>query len=332
MFVLIMSILLLVLAAIASSLRPVYKSTPTKELLRQSRKGNVTAKTILAVSKYGVGADMFLALIAIIFSSLAFAVLASSLNIFLVTFIIIISIFIIFYILPVNSKKTPVKIAKKISPYIAKILKRIPKLTEKPSHIPAHTGLYEKEDLLELLQNQKATSHNRIGKPELDMAYHALTFGDKSVEEFMTPKREAHVVSGDDPIGPVLLTELHDSGFSRFPVQNEKNGDIVGTLFIKDLIDKRASGIVSNVMSSSVYYVSETAKLQQVLDAFLKTKHHIFIVVNEFEEMTGVITIEDVLEQIIGHEIVDEFDKYDDLREVAAKSAKKDSREHKRPK
>ena len=63
------------------------------------------------------------------------------------------------------------------------------------------------------------------------------------------------------------------------------------------------------------------------MDAFLKTHHHLLVVVNHFEEIVGVLSIEDVLEQIVGQPIVDEFDNYEDLRAVAAKEAKQDHAE-----
>ena len=70
-------------------------------------------------------------------------------------------------------------------------------------------------------------------------------------------------------------------------------------------------------MDDKVYFVNEQQKLDHALTAFIRTKNHLFIVVNEFQETVGIITIEDILEQIIGQEIVDEFDRYDDMREVA---------------
>src|SRR3990167_8528946 len=133
----------------------------------------------------------------------------------------------------------------------------------------------------------------------------------------MTPRRAARIVSVKDSIGPVLMGELHDSGFSRFPVYQDKEDHIVGTLYIHDLVAVKTGGEVRNFMDKKVYYVHDQQTLNHVLQAFLKTKHHLFIVVNNFEDFVGVITIEDVLEQILGQPIIDEFDKYDDLREVA---------------
>nr|MBP7806933.1 CBS domain-containing protein [Candidatus Saccharibacteria bacterium] len=70
-----------------------------------------------------------------------------------------------------------------------------------------------------------------------------------------------------------------------------------------------------------VLYLHESQNLYEALTAMLKTKHHLFIVVNSFEVLVGIITLEDVIEQIIGKPIIDEFDEYDDLRAVAARQA-----------
>jgi CBS domain containing-hemolysin-like protein len=68
--------------------------------------------------------------------------------------------------------------------------------------------------------------------------------------------------------------------------------------------------------------------LADALQAILKTRQHLFVVVNRFEEYVGVISIEDILEQIVGSPILDEFDQYDDLRAVAARQAEKDHKLH----
>ena len=75
-------------------------------------------------------------------------------------------------------------------------------------------------------------------------------------------------------------------------------------------------------MRHDVYYINEQQTLDHALQAFIKTKHHLFIVVNEFEDVVGVLSAEDVIEQIIGKPMLDEFDQYDDLREVAKRTAR----------
>ncbi|MCA9346895.1 CBS domain-containing protein, partial [Candidatus Saccharibacteria bacterium] len=156
-----------------------------------------------------------------------------------------------------------------------------------------------------------------------------LGFGDKKIRDVMTPRRMVQTVTKDDEIGPVLMDELHKSGHSRFPVISEpKHYNFVGTLYLRDLIGELHSKKVKDLMSPQVFYVHEEESLDHALRAFLKTKHHLFIVVNNFEEFVGVLSIEDVIEAIIGKEIVDEFDQHDNLRAVAQSIAEKERKIH----
>jgi len=75
-------------------------------------------------------------------------------------------------------------------------------------------------------------------------------------------------------------------------------------------------------MDSHVYYVNQDQTLDHALAAFIKTRHHLFIVVNGYRETAGILTLEDVMEALLGKEIVDEYDVHDDLRIVAARSAR----------
>jgi CBS domain containing-hemolysin-like protein len=140
------------------------------------------------------------------------------------------------------------------------------------------------------------------------------------------------MVAASETVGPILMDELSKSGHSRFPVYDEKRDNIVGILYLHDLVGAKQAGRVDDIMSKRLRYVHEDFTLYQTLQAFLHTKQHLFLVVNSFEELVGIITIEDVLEQMIGRPIVDEFDKYDDLRAVAAAAAHKDHHGHDEPK
>jgi CBS domain containing-hemolysin-like protein len=71
-------------------------------------------------------------------------------------------------------------------------------------------------------------------------------------------------------------------------------------------------------MDPKVYYIHEDQTLEHALAAFLKTHHHLFVVVNEYRETVGILCLEDVIEALLGRKIVDEFDAHDDLRAVAA--------------
>jgi CBS domain containing-hemolysin-like protein len=189
----------------------------------------------------------------------------------------------------------------------------------RPAH--AHSRLYEKEDLLNLLKRQAKQSDSRINEADLATVYGALSFGDRAVGEVMTPRSKLKLVAVNEPIGPHLMDEMHASGLSSFPVVKEvtkaASPEIVGTLYLSDLVEHGDSGKVSDVVKSKVYYVNEAQDLRQALGAFIKTKAHMLIVVNNFEEVAGALTVEQVLSQILGKGLASEFDRYDDLSAVA---------------
>jgi CBS domain containing-hemolysin-like protein len=209
------------------------------------------------------------------------------------------------------------------------ILSRIADKTAKYRVLRLHSRVYEKEDLVELLNRQSQQADNRISDETLQLAKNALTFGDKIVRDIMTPRKVVQFVDADEAVGPVLMDELHKSGHSRFPVFENTKDKVIGTLFLRDVMNLKADSgnTVRNVMHKKIYYMHDEEPLSSALQAFLKTHHHLFMVVNNFEDSIGVITLEDVLEQIIGQPIVDEFDQYDDLRAVARRLAEKEHRE-----
>ena len=81
-------------------------------------------------------------------------------------------------------------------------------------------------------------------------------------------------------------------------------------------------------MKPDVYFINEEQDLRQALGVFLSSQSHLLIVVNSFEEFVGILSIEDVMEQILGQPIVDEFEQYDELRAVAGLDAKAPRTEH----
>ncbi len=117
------------------------------------------------------------------------------------------------------------------------------------------------------------------------------------------------------------MDDLHKSGHSRFPVFGDTQDSIVGILYLRNLVKAKAGGTVQKTMTKQVCYVHEDQPLTEALQAILKTHQQLFIVVNSFEEYVGIVTIEDIMEAIVGQQIVDEFDEYEDLRAVAAKLA-----------
>jgi CBS domain containing-hemolysin-like protein len=121
----------------------------------------------------------------------------------------------------------------------------------------------------------------------------------------------------DDIIDEKYLLDLKDSGYSRLPVATDDTNQFMGMLYLKDLIGIKLPQKVSDLMEKTIYFVHPSDPLDSVLNKFIKTKTHLFIVLDEFGGFEGVITVEDVIEEIIGTEIMDEDDDIPDLRQAA---------------
>lgn len=323
-------ILLVGLVLIAITLQKIYTQIPRTELKRRARQGDEFAGALYQAAAYGLSLQLLLWGIIGLASAGFFVVLARSVPAWLAVAVSLVIVWLGFAWLP-NTRVTQASnaLARYLTPpvtwlvsHLYPILSRLADWVRRHRSISVHSGMYQKEDLLSLLNKQKTQHDNRITDNELRIAANALTFGDKTVRDIMTPRRVVKTVSATDTVGPLLMNELHNSGHSRFPVYQDKPDNVVGILYVRDLVAAKAGGRVRDLMSSKLYYVHEEQSLNGVLQAFLRTKHHLFIVVNSFEEVVGIVTIEDVLEQIIGKPIIDEFDRYDDMRAVAALKAR----------
>jgi len=181
------------------------------------------------------------------------------------------------------------------------------------------TKLSSKQELEHLI----AESENVLSVDERKLIINGLGFDEKKVREIMTPRSVIESINKKDHLGPLVLNDLHNTGHSRFPVIDGDIDHVVGTLHIQDLLTidaKRRSTSVEKAMEPRVFYVKEDQSLQHALAAFLRTHHHLFIVVNEFRETVGLLSLEDVIEALLGRKIIDEFDAHEDLRMVAGRN------------
>ncbi len=300
-----------------------------RELKRQARSGNIKAARVYKVrGVYGIQVWILLWGAVGISTSAVVLILNSSVATWLAIVLSIPILVFLHAVLPrIKRPKPSINLASSISPQLEAVLRLfrplllvVTRLVGRWIKDEPFTRIHSKEELLEVLNHSEMAT--RVSKDEVLIATSALTFGDENIGKFMTPIGVVKTVAEKDVLTPVMLDELHDSGFSRFPVKGSGN-TYVGTLYFKDAVNMETSHAVKNIMRKSVFYVNESALLDQALKAFLKTQHHLFMVVNEYEDVVGVITIEDILERIIGKKIVDEFDQYDDLRVVAKSLAEK---------
>ena len=160
----------------------------------------------------------------------------------------------------------------------------------------------------ELSQALELTSQTDL-KEDTDILKGIVKFGNKSVAEIMRSRVDAVSVDIDSSYSKVmnLITE---TGFSRIPVYSDTFDNIKGILYIKDLlphVHKGASFRWQSIIRPP-FYVPETKKIDDLLEEFQKNKVHMAIVVDEYGGTSGIVTLEDVLEEIVG-EITDEFDE-----------------------
>ncbi len=324
-------------ATVFASLYRVIGHVSTTELKRRARQGDGVAAALYRAASYGFGAKIVLGTLTLVLAYAATVLFIKSLGMWLAlpTLVVLGLAAAAFVQSKGGANKLSLWLATNLSPGLAWFIERLhpffnrlARISRRIFPVRIHSGLYERQDLADLLELQKQQPDNRISAGELELMSHALTFGNQKVADALVPKRVVKTVSADDAVGPVLMGELHGSGHSRFPVYEVKKDNIIGVLYLHDLVTAKQSGVVRNVMRHKLTYVHEDFSLYQTLQAFIKTEQHLFIVVNGFDEYVGIITIEDVLERVIGKLIVDEFDQYDDLRAVAARAAGKDHKSH----
>jgi metal transporter CNNM len=184
--------------------------------------------------------------------------------------------------------------------------------------------VYSKHELIKLIEDHEDLKESDIDEDEERILKGALSFSEKRVESIMTPRTTMFVLQYDQILDKKIIAEISKLGHSRIPVYKNNRDEIVGLLFVKDLIKiDYKNKKVGEVARQNVIFVDAKKKLDDLLNDFKKTKQHLFIVMGEFGGVSGLVTIEDVIEEIIGEEIMDEYDRFDDMQRVAKEKLKK---------
>jgi putative hemolysin len=177
-----------------------------------------------------------------------------------------------------------------------------------PAGVVAHT----EEDIRMIVAAAEDTGV--IEEAEEEMLYKVFDFAGKEVQEVMVPRPEVVAVSVDLPPEECLQAVIN-SPFTRYPAYRGSLDEIVGILHVRDLFsalnDRGIAGVQISDLLRPPYVVPETKDLGALLADFRRSKQHMAIVVDEYGAMEGIVTLEDVLEEIVG-EIEDEFDLPDE--------------------
>lgn len=169
---------------------------------------------------------------------------------------------------------------------------------------PAEDRGYTEEELITIVE--EAENEGGIDAHESELIKSAIEFTDVDVEEILTPRVEVQAVelgASDDEISELF----QESGYSRLPVYQETVDNIVGILHEKDFYANRGKVPVRELMSTPTYVMQNT-KVSDLLKLLQKTKSHMAVVVDEYDGVQGIVTMEDILEELVG-EIWDEHDE-----------------------
>lgn len=168
---------------------------------------------------------------------------------------------------------------------------------------------YTKEELRQLVEMTHQSGH--IQNEELIMLNNIIEFAETEIREVMVPRTEVHALS-DKATLEEIYTEFRSSGYSRLPVYSERLDNIIGILFVKDIFTylKNPAGFSIAKLLNRPLYLPETAHLGEALRQMRRARVHMGIVVDEHGGTLGIVTLEDLLEQIVG-EIQDEHDEED---------------------
>jgi len=324
--------LLIILSGFLSGSETALTATSKPRILLKLKKGNKRAKYVLKILNNldNVISALLLSnnLVNILASSLATAVLYDLFGIsgiFYATLIMTILIVIFAEILPKTySLNKPTRTSLIIAPiifYLSKFLYPIIFLInlivkniflsdqKNDNKIKDQQSEEELQGVIDMYKTSNPDSEH-----EKDMLQSILTLNDTTVEEVFTHRKNIYSIDGSLDISEIIK-KINISRFTRIPVWKENPENIIGLLNVRtlniDLSNQESSKEIIFEKISKPWFIPETTNLLEQLVAFKKRKEHIAFIVDEFGELLGLITLEDIIEEIVG-EIVDEIDVPDE--------------------
>ena len=324
--------LLIILSGFLSGSETALTATSKPRILLKLKKGNKRAKYVLKILNNldNVISALLLSnnLVNILASSLATAVLYDLFGIsgiFYATLIMTILIVIFAEILPKTySLNKPTRTSLIIAPiifYLSKFLYPIIFLInlivkniflsdqKNDNKIKDQQSEEELQGVIDMYKTSSPDSEH-----EKDMLQSILTLNDTTVEEVFTHRKNIYSIDGSLDISEIIK-KINISRFTRIPVWKENPENIIGLLNVRtlniDLSNQESSKEIIFEKISKPWFIPETTNLLEQLVAFKKRKEHIAFIVDEFGELLGLITLEDIIEEIVG-EIVDEIDVPDE--------------------
>jgi len=177
----------------------------------------------------------------------------------------------------------------------------------RPSSITEKDQIKPEMENMESICKEIGASESELKDEEKKMIFSILEFGETLVKEIMVPRIDMVCVEANTPLEKIkeLVKRV---GYSRIPLYKDNIDNIIGVLHMKDLfLEENKEGLDLSSIARKPYFIPETKKIAELLREMKKEKTHIAIVMDEYGGTAGLITMEDILEEIVG-EIRDEYD------------------------
>jgi len=321
-FILLVIILLVLLSGLFSGLTLGLLGLDKSELERKIKLGDKKAKKVYSVRKKGnlllstllLGNVAVNSTIAILLGGVASGVIAGIVSTGLIVIFgeILPQAFISRYALDVGART--VWLVKIFIIILYPICWPISKALDKMLGDEMGT-IWSRNELKEIIKHHRRSGESKVDRDEERIVLGALSFSDKMVRDVKISRSKVFALELDDVLDKKLLSKMKRYGFSRFPVYGKRIDNIKGVLFLKKLVGGGEGKKVRAVYNKEAkLIVNENEKLDKVLHMFLKKKIHLASVFNKEKEFEGVISLEDILEEIFNLEIVDEDDFFEDVQ------------------
>lgn len=174
--------------------------------------------------------------------------------------------------------------------------------------------LYSKNEIMQIVSDHEDSEHSPIDADEERIVHGALQFSHRKVAEVMTPIDAVVLIDENQRLTADFFETLVDNGYSRYPVYSGRKTNIVGILYTKDLLTEDEDIAVKDTIDAfdtSTLRIKPSQFLDVTLGKMLKQKKHLAIVESNEREAVGIISLEDIIEEIIQQEIEDEDDAED---------------------
>ncbi len=313
----IISIILLILSALFSGLTLGLLSLDKTELERKIKLGDKNAAKIYEVRKNGsillvtllVGNVLVNAVLSVFLGSIMSGFWAVAISTFLIVLFgeILPQAFFARHALKYGPKFVP--IVQVVMWFVYPIAYPISWVLERTVGKETET-VWDREELAEIIKDHEESDLSELDSDEQKIILGALEYSDKKAGEVMTYRDDCFLISSETVLTESVLKHIKDEGYTRVPVFEDRKRNIIGVLYTKDLITLRQTVPVSEVYRPNAILKTTTDEtLDDLLNTFIREKIHMAYVLSSQNEFVGLITLEDIVEEIIKTEIEDETDE-----------------------